>query len=307
MNGKILLVMVLFLLPSIAAQSKPDIYISDFEISPLDIYSGDQIRLNVTVGNLGAEAGEIEIALFVDNRTQAVYEVVIEELNSGEEDETILYWIAEEGKHTLFIFADYNGKIEEENEDNNIVSLEIDVNKPIYPPFPPSSLNATWWNSEWHYRIPMIASMIGQRESFAFKNKMVYCNINFTALMNSISYDQAGSFSKRTFYPDSVRIIEYELQDNNWIPLKNIGREVILNDDYDALENANITIIWIMEDDIYPHERRYYYLYWDTVENGNKKGEFARIYAGLKNGEFEDKFSTQWKTVTEGQINWDIG
>lgn len=300
-------VAVLLVIPSIHAQAKPDIYIADTDVSPVDIYAGDQVKVKVTVGNLGAGAHNVGVALFVDNRTAAVDEIEIDVLDEGSEEEVTLYWFAEEGEHTLFIFADPDGKIDEDNEDNNFVSVEVTVQKPIYPPFPPAAENATWWDSTWHYRVPLTASMVGEREDYAFANKMVYCTINFTELMDILSYYQAGSFSKRTFYPDSVRVVEYELHNGTWVPVKNVGREIILNNDYDALENANVTVMWVMEGNVNPHERRYYYIYWDTVENGHKRGEFARIHSGIKNAEFEDTTSTQWKNVTEGAIKWESG
>ena len=296
----------MLLLPAVHAQ-KADIYVTEVSITPEEIYAGDRVVINVTVGNSGGEANNVGIALFVDNRTEAVYEMEIDRLLEGEEKQVNLYWFAEEGRHTLYIFADYESKIIEENEDNNILSIEVEVKKPLYPPFPPEKTNATWWDEDWHYRVALTASMMGQRENFVNADKMAYCNINFTKLMDAISYTQAGSFSKRTFYPDSVRVIEYTLENNTWKPLKNIGREVILSDDYDAVSNANVTIVWIMENNLNPHERRYYYIYWDTVENGYKRGEYARIYSGIKNGEFEDKRSTQWKNVTEGQVKWEMG
>ena len=303
---KTILILAIFLIPYITAQSLPDIYIKNVQIFPEKIYEGDQVRVTFIVGNAGSKAENIEIALFVDNRTKAVDEVKIDALESNEEKEITLYWFAEEGEHTLFIFADYNGKIEEENEDNNFVSIDIYVEKPTYPPFPPLPYNATWWDSRWHYRVPISVSMIGEREGYTFANKMVYCNINFSYLMDKISYNQAGSFAKRTFYPNSVRVIEYMLSNNTWIPFRNVGREIIFSHDYDAKENANITLIWVMEDSIAPHERRYYYIYWDTVENGYKKGEFGKIGFGIKNGEFEEK-TNHWKNVTEGPIKWNMG
>lgn len=305
MKVKAIVIILLLFLPVVNAQSKPDIYVSN-AVYPEEIYEGDQIKIDVEVGNLGVKAENISIALFVDNRTEVVDEILIDELDYNEKKTISLYWIAREGKHTLFIFADYNGKIDEENEDNNLMSIEIEVKKPVYPLFPPAEENATWWDARWHYRVPITASMIGQREDFAHSNKMVYCNINFTKLMDVISYKQAGSFSKRTFLPSSVRVIEYELQENKWVPVRNVGREIIFGKDYDAVENANVTVIWVMENEIAPHERRYYYIYWDTEENGYKRGEFAKIYSGIKNGEFEDIYSTQWKNVSEGAIKWDL-
>ena len=307
MKGKVLIVLLLLLIPTVIAQTKPDIYITDVKIYPEEVYEGDQVRVEFDVGNYGSTAENISIALFVDNRTQVVDEIIIDKLDYNEKRTVSLYWIAKEGKHTLFLFADYEGRIDEENEDNNLVSVEINVQKPIYPPFPPPAENASWWGADWHYRVPVTISMIGQRENFTYSNKMVYCNINFTALMDKISYEQAGSFAKRTFNPSSVRVIEYKLQENKWVPVRSVGREIIFSNDYDAIENANVTVIWVMEDEISPHERRYYYIYWDTVENGYKRGEFAKIYSGIKNAEFEDIHSTQWKNVTDGPVKWQLG
>ncbi|HHF56699.1 MAG TPA: hypothetical protein ENL42_07325 [Thermoplasmatales archaeon] len=307
LKARIWLIVIMLLLPAVYSQQTADVYIDGVSVSPEDIYAGDRVVVNVTVGNSGSKADNIGIALFVDNRTDAVYEHVIDSLDEGEEKTIELYWYAQEGKHTLYIFADYNGKISESNEDNNIVSIEVDVKKPLYPPFPPEKENATWWDSNWHYRVPVTASMTGIRENFVDANKMAYCNINFTKLMEDIAYEQAGSFSKRTFSPNSVRVIEYVLENNTWKPLRNVGREIILADDYNASTNANVTVMWVMENNLNPHERRYYYIYWDTVENGYKRGEYARIYSGIRNAEFEDKYSSQWKNVTEGSVKWEMG
>ena len=171
MRVTILFVAVLLVIPSIHAQAKPDIYIADTDVSPADIYAGDQVKVKVTVGNLGAGAHNVGVALFVDNRTAAVDEIEIDVLDEGSEEEVTLYWFAEEGEHTLFIFADPDGKIDEDNEDNNFVSVEVTVQKPIYPPFPPAAENATWWDSTWHYRVPLTASMVGEREDYAFAKK----------------------------------------------------------------------------------------------------------------------------------------
>ena len=308
MKIKVLLTIALLFVPYINAQSKPDLYVEDAKVFPEEIYEGDQIRINFTVGNKGNEkAQNVEIALFVDDRTKVIDKTKIDELMPDEEEIISFYWLAKEGIHTLFIFVDYNGIIDEENEDNNIISLEINVKKPIYPTFPPSPSNASWWDARWHYRVPITVSMIGQRKEFSYENKMVYCNINFTRLMNKISYIQAGTFSRRTFYPESVRIVEYSLSNNTWIPVKSIGREIVFSKDYDALNNANVTIIWVINEELQPHERKYYYIYWDTFENGKKIGEFARIYSGIRNCEFEDIHSIQWKNVSEGAIKWKIG
>ncbi|MEM2935216.1 MAG: CARDB domain-containing protein [Candidatus Thermoplasmatota archaeon] len=305
MKIKAFIVVMLLALPIINAQGKPDLYIVRYRYSPDKIYEGDQLRINVTVGNRGDEKAEnVALALFVDNSTNKVDEVTIPLLNAREEKEKTLYWLAEKGEHTLYIFVDYTGTIDELSEDNNILTLQIEVSQPSYPQFPPPPEQAEWWDGGWHYRVPLIVSMIGERENYPFENKIVLCNINFTYLMDKIYELQAGSFSKRNFYPDSVRIVEYELKNNTWVVKNSVGREIILSDDYDAYKNANLTVIWVMEGEARPHERRFYYIYWDTVENGIKEGDFGKIYSGIKNCEFEEQIS--WKNITEGTIKWNM-
>ena len=306
MEGKIaVLILSIMLISNISFAIKPDIYVKNATIYPEKIYEGDEVKVNFTVGNSGNEKLNFEIALFVDNRSKVIDRINVS-LNAGESKEESLYWIAEKGHHTIFIFADYNNMINEENEDNNIISIDVNVLKPQYLVFPPPPQNATWWDERWHYRFPLAVSMFGKRAGYIYENKMVYCNVNFTSLMNKISYLQTGTFSKRTFYPNSVRVIEYECENNTWKPIRSVGREIVFSNDYDAIKNANVTIKWVMENGLKPHERRYYYIYWDTVENGYKKGEYGKIYSGIKNCEFEIK-SNQWKNYTSGAMKWKLG
>ncbi|MBC7080663.1 MAG: hypothetical protein H5T44_00190 [Thermoplasmatales archaeon] len=292
-------------LPLINAQGKPDLYIVRYRYSPEKIYEGDQLRINITVGNRGNEKAEsIAIALFVDNSTNKVDEATIPLLNASEEKEKALYWLTQKGQHTLYIFLDYTSTIDELDEDNNILTLQIEVHEPQYPQFPPAPERAEWWDGRWHYRVPVIFSMIGERENYPFENKMVFCEVNFTYLMDKIYELQAGSFSKRTFYPNSIRVVEYELKNDTWVVKRVVGREVIFSDEYDAYKNAKVKIAWVMEGEARPHERRFYYIYWDTVENGFKEGDFGKIYSGIKNCEFEEQ--TSWKNVTEGTIKWNM-
>ncbi|MCD6573304.1 MAG: hypothetical protein J7K95_04345, partial [Thermoplasmata archaeon] len=301
-NLAVLLVFVM-LFSNISIAAKPDIYMKNIQV-PSKIYEGDEVAVNFTVGNNGVETVSFQIALFVDDRNKIVDNMNIT-LNAGEIKKGTLYWLAEEGNHTIFVFADYNNMINEENEDNNLASMEIKVMKPQYAPFPPSPSKATWWDGKWHYRLPISISMFGKRSGYIYENKMVYCNINFTYLMDKISHMQTGSFSKRIFNPDSVRVIEYENDNGTWHPLRSVGRELVFSHDYDAIKNANVTLIWVMEGALKPHERRYYYIYWDTIENGNKNGEYGKIYSGIKNCEFEG--NGEWKNSTSGNMKWDMG
>ncbi len=298
------LIIFLMLFSNISIAAKPDIYIKNVEIPSGKIYDGDEVPVNFTVANNGDETVSFEVAMFVDDRNKIVDSINVT-LNAGESKRETLYWLAEEGNHTIFIFADYNNMVNEESEDNNLASIEIHVMKPEYARFPPEANKATWWDEKWHYRVPLSVSMFGKRSDYVYQNKMVYCNLNFTKLMDIIAGIQTGSFSKRTFNPDSVRVIEYENDNGTWHPLRSVGREIVLLPDYDPVKNANVTLIWVMEGALKPHERRYYYIYWDTKENGRKNGEYGNIYSGIKNCDFEG--NEAWRNTTEGNIKWDIG
>ena len=301
------------------ALGKPDLTIDteSIKIFPEEVYENDQVKITLTIKNVGGtNAEDIDIALYADSRDNPVDTVHISSLSAGGESEVTLYWIAKnEGNHTLFIFIDYEETIDESNEDNNMASIKIFVHKPIYPPFPPEAENAIWWNPQWHYRVPVAVKMFGQREGGVYENKFVSCTINFTALMDKISMQQPfGGFSERTFLPDSVRIVEYESENGTWKPGKSVGEEIILDGGYDAKENANVTLLWVLTGDVSPHEVRYYYIYWDTVENGKKEAS-SKIYSGIRNSEFENTHSLEWKNSSEPKSflkfaeigGWDMG
>ena len=298
------LIIFIMLFSNFSVAEKPDIYIKNASIPKGKIYEGDEVPVNFTVGNNGDVAVNFSVALFVDNRSKVAASIDVD-LKPGELKEETIYWTAEAGNHTLFIFADYTNAVNEENEDNNIVSIDVHVEKPKYAVFPPPPSNATWWDARWHYRVPLDVSMFGKRAGYDFHNKMVYCNVNFTHLMDEISHKQTGSFSKRTFNPNSVRVIEYENNNGTWNALRSVGREIVFSPDYDPVKNANVTLMWVMEGALKPHERRYYYIYWDTLENGEKNGEYGDIYAGIKNCEFEGNVA--WKNATSGSMKWTLG
>ena len=280
------------------------------KVFPEEIYENDQVKVNVTVENLGdTDAENVGVALYVDTRDNPVDEVHISSISPGEKKEVSLYWIARDsGNYTFFILADFEELIVETNEDNNLASVKVNVKEPVHPPFPPAPERAEWWNSDWHYRVPASVAMMGQREGYVYNNKMVYCTINFTELMDEVaSLQPSGGFSDRTFYPDSVRVVEYKSSNDTWYPVESVGREIKFNEDYDASENANVTLSWVMEGSLLPHEMKYYYIYWDTLKNGKKSGEYGKIYSGIKNSEFEDTSSSQWKNNSEPVIPLNTG
>jgi len=290
-----------------ADDGKPDLTLvpNSILVTPDEILENDQVKITFTIKNAGSAAAQnIGVALYVNSRNNPVDELTISSLAAGEEKDVTLYWIARPvGNHTFFIFVDFNEQISETNEDNNIGSGTLNVKQPVYPPFPPEPEEAAWWNPAWHYRVPVTVTMLGQREGYVYKDKTVYCAIDFTRLMDTIAaYQPSGGFSQRTFSPASVRVVRYERINDTWQAVEAVGREIIFNQDYDATGRANVTLAWVMQGDLLPHEARHYYLYWDTVENGQKSGAFDQISTGIKNAEFEDSGAGVWRNDSKPTI-----
>lgn len=272
-------------------------------VFPSDIFQHDQVQVNVTVTNRGeTDVEDVGMALYVDTRDNPVDTETVD-IAVGEQDNITFYWVANEvGNHTLFVFADYNEQLQETNEDNNMGSLAVDVREPTYPSFPPDPHDAEWWQPGWHYRVPVTVMREGHREGFVYEDKMVQRMFDFTELMDVIKQNQtAGTFPTGVFDPDSVRVVAYTRENDTWYPEGSVGHELIFSDDYDAEDNATVTVSWVLEGRTSPHEIRYYYVYWDTVGNGEVAGAYGDIAAGIKNAEFEGG-SIAWKNNSEPTV-----
>ncbi|MGC9308130.1 MAG: CARDB domain-containing protein, partial [Thermoplasmatota archaeon] len=272
-------------------------------IYPSDVFQFDEVEINVTVLNQGdTDVDDVGIALYVNTRDNPVATQRID-IAAGEQQNITLYWFADEmGNHTLFVVVDYDDQFTETNEDNNVGSLVVDVRKPTYPPFPPASQDAEWWQPDWHYRVPVTVRREGHRDGFVYQDKMVQRTFDFTALMDVIKQNQTtGTFPTGAFDPDSVRVVAYARDNDTWYPEGKVGCDLVFSDDYDAEDNANVTVSWVLEGTTSPHEVRYYYVYWDTAGNGDISGAYGDIAAGIKNAEFEGG-STAWRNISEPTI-----
>ena len=293
----------LSMLEAQAAQG-PDVALvrDSITLDPADVFQHDQVLVNVTVENLGdTDLENVGIALYVDTRDNPV-DTETFDLATGGRDNITLYWVADElGNHTLFVIVDYQEKIVEVDEDNNMGSRTVDVREPTYPPFPPAPHDAVWWQPGWHYRVPVTVRREGHSQDFVYEDKTVRRTFDFTGLMDAISANQTGVFPDGAFDPDSVRVVSYSRENDTWYPDGKVGCDIVFRDDYDAGDNANVTVSWVMEGRSSPHEVRHYYVYWDTLGNGDMAGGYADIAAGIKNAEFEGG-GTGWKNNSEPTV-----
>lgn len=272
-------------------------------VYPADIYQNDEVQVNLTVVNDGdTDLEDVGVALYVNTPDNPVATQSVD-LAAGEQRNLTLYWVASEiGNHTLLALVDYNDEITETNEDNNMGSLAVEVQKPTYPPFPPARRDAVWWKPDWHYRVPVTVQRESRREDFVYEDKTVRRTFDFTGLMDVIKRNQtAGTYPTGAFDPDSVRVVAYARENETWYPEGSVGHELIFSDDYDAEDNANVTVTWVLDGATSPHEMRHYYVYWDTAGNGDISGAYGDITAGVKNAEF-DGGSTGWKNNSEPTV-----
>ncbi len=277
---------------------KPDLFIEEICYFPDEIREGDEVNFTVSIKNKGnASASHIEVDLYVDSRNSPIDTATIESLESGQSGEVSLYWTATGGKHTIFIIVDCRDKIDESNEENNEKDISISVG--FYPPpepFPPEdATNATWWNENWHYRLPLIVQMNPYHRDYIEQNKIVRYAFNIKNIMEEMGLEE------ETFDPNSTRVIEYGNETGKWIPKWEAPREFI------SAGNKQY-LMWILNGTNQPGSERYYYIYWDTLENGEKKANCGKIPYGIKNVDFEDECG--WKFDTKERIRlgkWENG
>ncbi len=289
-------------LPGVQAADGPNVALVDGSLSvfPADIYRHDEVQVNVTVANTGdTDLEDVGVALYLDTPTNPVATVSVD-LAAGEQRNLTLYWVADDvGNYTLLVVVDYDNAVAETNEDDNTGSLAVEVQQPSYPPFPPAPRAAAWWKPDWHYRVPVTVRRGSRREDFVYEDKTVRRTFDFTGLMEVIRQRQGAAYPTKAFDPDSVRVVAYTRENDTWHPAGSTGHELVFSDDYDAEDNANVTVSWVLDGASSPHEMRHYYVYWDTVGNGDISGVYGD--AGIRNAEFEGG-GTGWKNNSEPTV-----
>lgn len=281
----------------------PDLIIEKIEHSPQYPFKNEIITIITSISNQGdADAYDIGIALYADNRSTIPLDILIVPFLGKSENKTInFYWTPTTADDfTLFVWIDYQNKIEETSEENNWESREIHVEIEEIASFPPKQGDhAEWWDPQWHFRVPISVDMPGYEQDI-YTDKMIKQSYDFTTLLKTI-----GVTEDATFDTNSTRIIEYRKYNGNWIPIREVPHEILFHPNYNPKTNANLTLIWIANGTNNPQSTRYYYLYWDALENGDKEGRYCEIQQGIKDGDFETKNCSIWTNSTEGLL-WQI-
>jgi len=120
----------------------------------------------------------------------------------------------------------------------------------------PDDFNGEWWDAKWHYRVKLeINSSTYERVDWPIEYE-----INFTALL-------AQSGVSGTFDINSTRVFEYDSSGNL---LYEVPSQFDIAEDYDASTNAHGTLVFLMNGTTSAGQVRYYYVYFDIIENGEK-------------------------------------
>lgn len=114
--------------------------------------------------------------------------------------------------------------------------------------------NATWFNTTWHYRIRIDIYSPTNRTNWPVEIK-----INFTDLLPSGTFDE-----------NSLRLFEYS---SDGRLLYEVPVQFDKDDNYNAAYNAIGTIVFILNGTTLQGQNRTFYLYYDSIENGQKESK----------------------------------
>ncbi len=124
------------------------------------------------------------------------------------------------------------------------------------PPAISENYNDEWWNASWHYRIRLDISSNGVSR----ENWPVEYEINFTSILEDLNV--SGTFDN-----NSIHLFEYDSSGNL---LWEVPFQFDKAENYNASSNAVGELVFIMNGTTASTQTRYYYIYFDIQENGNK-------------------------------------
>ena len=156
------------------------------------------------------------------------------------------------------------------------------------------SYDDEWWDVSWHYRVGLEINNTGyERKDWPIEYEM-----NFTKILQDVN-------ASGTFDENSTRVIEYN---STGSVLHELPSQFDKGENYDPASNAVGTLVFEMNGTTQADEIRYFYIYFDTTEYGNKNEtnystDLSYNYSGNV-GEFEvNNTFFQWSVDTERAEN----
>ncbi len=121
----------------------------------------------------------------------------------------------------------------------------------FYPGLAEANGNA-WWDNAWSYRVPLTVSADGYERY----DKPVEATVNFTQLLNSLG--QSGALDL-----NSIRVVEVDAAAQ--LVDADVPFQFDPDPDFDAMNNASGTVVFIMEGATTANATRYYHIYFDVT------------------------------------------
>jgi uncharacterized membrane protein len=119
-----------------------------------------------------------------------------------------------------------------------------------------------WWDARWHYRIGVEINST----NYSRKDWPIEYDINFTKILGDINVSAV-------FDENSTRVLEYN---STGSVIGEIPSQLDKGDGYNAAANAVGTVVFSMNGTTQANQKRYFYIYFDTIQYGNKsKGSYA--------------------------------
>ena len=113
-----------------------------------------------------------------------------------------------------------------------------------------------WLDADWHYRIGLEINSTGYNRW----NWSVEYGINFTAILSNMSVYDA-------FDENSTRVIEYN---SSGSVIGEVPSQFDKGESYNETTNAFGTIVFFMNGTTQANQKRYFYIYFDTLQHGIK-------------------------------------
>ncbi|HWG91969.1 MAG TPA: CARDB domain-containing protein, partial [Candidatus Thermoplasmatota archaeon] len=165
-----------------------------------------------------------------------------------------------------------------------LIAGSIPYDSPFLPLEPAAAQSqAPWWGpvdganpkAEWHMRVPL---SVENPEREAATNPTIVAELDLAKVLREAGWPTVGDsdrLSGFTLDEKSLRLIEYT---PGWGSIRGDGTPVPVafeggfreggDGEYDPAENPQVTVTWVAKGTLEPAARRYYYLYFDSLEAG---------------------------------------
>ena len=198
-----------------APAAKPDLIVSSASLSDSSVEQGDRVRVNATVRNQGSgRAGSSRVAYYISKVGTSTLTKVdddsVSSLNPGSSDSESDYIDTDDldlGTYLVLIKADYDNRVEESDENNNVysgVNFRFTVTAPPLPDLIVSSASLGDTTVEQGDRIRISATVKNQGDGRAGRSRVAYYWGSSVSNLARIGDDSVSSLSAGASDDESI-------------------------------------------------------------------------------------------------------